>query len=234
MRARVSVLALVLLSTAALAAADGPRLLFDRSQIGALRQRIARPTLAPVWAKILDDAEAYCDRASPRYADPQDPCPLSQKPGRMEQKRHDALLVHTIGRLLTQRMETIGFAYQLTGRKSLGQHGAALLAATVERFPIANPIVAKGFAGGRGDIMRGLAIGYDLFGGVPRRSAAKSRRRRLRGLRRPGRQGIQRSEAVVVQGPQLQRRQRRRGRVPGHRFERRFSGSRRRPGLPSA
>lgn len=162
MKARVSVLALVLLSTA-VAAADGPRLLFDRSQIGALRQRIEQPELAPVWKKILADAEAYCDPASPRYADPQDPCPLSREAGREGQRRHDALLVHTVGRSLTGRMEAIGFAYQLTGRKELGEHGAAVLLATVERYPITNPTISQGFAGGRGDIMRGLAIGYDLL-----------------------------------------------------------------------
>jgi len=162
MRIRVSVLALVLLSTA-VAAADGPRLLFDRSQIGALRQRIEQPELAPVWKKILTDAEAYCDPASPRYADPQDPCPLSREAGREGQQRHDALLVHTVGRSLTGRMEAIGFAYQLTGRKELGEHGAAVLLATVDRYPITNPTISQGFAGGRGDIMRGLAIGYDLL-----------------------------------------------------------------------
>ncbi len=162
MRARVSVLALVLLSTA-VAAAEGPRLLFDRSQIGALRQRIEQPELAPVWKTILADAEAYCDPASPRYADPQDPCPLSREAGREGQRRHDALLVHTVGRSLTGRMEAIGFAYQLTGRKELGEHGAAVLLATVERYPITNPTISQGFAGGRGDIMRGLAIGYDLL-----------------------------------------------------------------------
>lgn len=162
MRARVFALALVLLSTA-VAAAAGPRLLFDRSQIGALRQRIEQPELAPVWKKILADAEAYCDPASPRYADPQDPCPLSRQAGREGQQRHDALLVHTVGRSLTERMEAIGFAYQLTGRKELGEHGAAVLLATVDRYPIINPTISQGFAGGRGDIMRGLAIGYDLL-----------------------------------------------------------------------
>lgn len=164
MRFLASVLALVLLSTASVASADSPRLLFDRSQIGALRERIARPKLAPVWTKILADAEAYCNPRSRRYADPENPCPLSKDPGRMTRQRHDALLVHTIGRTLTQRMEAIGLAYQLTGRKELGRHGAAVLLATVERYPVTNPIVAKGFAGGRGDIMRGLAIGYDLLG----------------------------------------------------------------------
>jgi len=164
MQTRVPVLVLMLLTLVRPAAADGPQLLFDRSQIGTFRERIQQPELAPVWAQILADAEACCDRKSSRYADPQDPCPLPQRNERVEQRRHGALLVHMIGRKLTQRMEAIGFAYQLTGRKELGRHGAALLLATVERYPVSHPIVAKGFAGGRGDIMRGLALGYDLLG----------------------------------------------------------------------
>jgi hypothetical protein len=163
MQTRVPVLALMLLTLARPAPADGPQLLFDRSQIVALRERIQQPELAPVWARTLAAAEAFCDPQSPQYADPQNPGPLPPRRERMEQKRHDALLVHAIGGWLTQRMETIGFAYQLTGRKELGRHGAALLLATVERYPAAHPIVAKGFAGGRGDIMRGLALGYDLL-----------------------------------------------------------------------
>jgi hypothetical protein len=163
MQTRTSLPFLMLLSLAGTAAADGPQLLFDRSQIAMLRQRIKAPVLASVWARTLADAEAFCNPKSPQYADPQDPCPLPQRRDRMEQRRHDALLVHAIGRKLTQQMEAIGFAYQLTGRKELGRHGAALLLATVERYPISHPIVAKGFAGGRGDIMRGLAFGYDLL-----------------------------------------------------------------------
>ncbi len=164
MRHPAPLLALILLSAPGLAAADSPRLLFDRSQIALLQQRVAQPAFAPIWAKILADAEAYCDPQSPRYTDPANPCVLPQKKtDRMDQKRHDALLVHIVGRNLTQRMESIGLAYQLTGRKALGQHGAALLLATLEQYPVTNPLVAKGFAGGRGDIMRGLALGYDML-----------------------------------------------------------------------
>jgi len=145
-------------------ARSGPRVLFEPSEIRMLQQRIEQPELAPLWKKILSDAEVFCDPKSSRYADPQHLYRLSGERGSMSQDRHDALLVHTIGRVLTQRMEAIGFAYRLTGRKTLGQHGAAVLLATVEQYPATNPIVAKGFAGGRGDIMRGLAIGFDLLG----------------------------------------------------------------------
>jgi len=163
MRHCVSVLAFVALFATGIVSAESPQLLFDHSQIDALRQRIIQPKFAPIWNKILADAEAYCNPASPRYADPKNLYSFAKKKDREIQQRNDALRVHTVGRELTQRMEAIGFAYQLTGRKELGQHGAALLLATIKQYPVSNPLVATGFAGGRGDIMRGLAIGYDLL-----------------------------------------------------------------------
>ncbi len=162
-RKRHAIWALVLSLVAGAASAESPRLLFDRSEIDALRQRIARPEFAPIWARILADAEAYCDPASDRYADPEDPYRFRDRQERMSQGRHDALCVHTVGRKLTDRMEAIGFAYQITGRRELGRHGAALLSASLERYPVTDPIVSRGFAGGRGDVMRGLAVGYDLL-----------------------------------------------------------------------
>lgn len=155
---------LAVLQFASLAAAESPRVLFERGQIPSLRQQVAQPQFAPVWARILAAAESYCNPASAQYADPADPYSFAGKQDRMDQKRRNALLVHAIGRRLTGCMEALGFAYQLTGRKELGQHGAALLAATVERYPVSHPLVAGGFAGGRGDILRGLALGYDLVG----------------------------------------------------------------------
>ncbi|MBN2292487.1 MAG: heparinase II/III family protein [Pirellulales bacterium] len=153
----------LLLVAAATARADSPQMLFCRSQIPELRERITQPEFAPIWRRILNNAEAYCDPKSPRYADPADPYPLPKKGKYINQRRHNALLVHRVGGTLTKRMEAIGVAYQLTGRQELGRHGAALLLATVKKYPITNPLVSRGFAGGRGDVMRGLAMGYDLL-----------------------------------------------------------------------
>ena len=154
---------LLVLLAVSVAEAESPRVFFGRSEIPGLRERIELPEFAPIWERILKDAEAYCDPQSPRYADPEDPCQLAEKGEYVSQGRYDALLVHRVGGILTKRMEAIGVAYQLTGREELGCHGAALLLATIEKYPVTNPLVAKGFAGGRGDIMRGLAVGYDLL-----------------------------------------------------------------------
>lgn len=160
---RIWILCVLLALPVGTSRAESPKVLFERAQIPELRERVAKPELAPIWARILKDAEAYCDPKSSRYADPADPYPLPEKGEYISQSRHNALLVHRVGRMLTDRMEAIGMAYQLTGREELGRHGAALLLATAEQYPISNPIVSKGFAGGRGDIMRGLAVGYDLL-----------------------------------------------------------------------
>ena len=154
---------LLVLLAASVGEAESPQVFFGRSEIPELHERIERPEFAPIWAGILKNAEAYCDPQSSRYADPADPCQLAEKGEYISQGRYDALLVHRVGGILTKRMEAIGVAYQLTGREELGRHGAALLLATIEKYPVSNPVVAKGFAGGRGDIMRGLAVGYDLL-----------------------------------------------------------------------
>ncbi len=151
--------------TAAVAGAN-PLLFFGRGDLPALRARAESAPYAALWQEILRRAEGYCDPASPTYADPADPFPPVRKRERMRSSRHDALQVHRIGRDLTKWMETIGFAYQLTGRKEFGAHGAKLLLTVADEYPVARPEVAKGFAGGRGDIMQGLAVGYDLLAEV--------------------------------------------------------------------
>ncbi|NCB30069.1 MAG: hypothetical protein EOM66_01515, partial [Clostridia bacterium] len=78
--------------------------------------------------------------------------------------RHAALLVHSVGRKLSDCAETVGFAYQITGREDLGRHGAAFVYAMAKEYPSTRPEIAKGFAGGRGDVMHGLALGYDWLG----------------------------------------------------------------------
>ncbi len=105
MRNRSLVWALALSFVAGVAWAESPRLLFDRSQVAVLRERIRQPGLAPIWTRILSDAEAFCDPASHRYADPNDPYPLPTRREQMGQRRHDALLVHTVGRRLADCTE---------------------------------------------------------------------------------------------------------------------------------
>lgn len=143
-----------------------PSLLFGPDDLPGLRERVARPELAPVWQRIVERAEQYCDPQHRDYANPEDPFQARAKDEHMDDSRHAALLVHNVGHRLGEVMETVGFAYQLTGREEFGRHGAAFLHAIAKEYPSTRPEIAKGFAGGRGDIMRGLALGYDWLDGA--------------------------------------------------------------------
>jgi len=146
--------ALVLL--AATAAVAAPSLFFDRSEIGALRKRAESEVHAELWQRILSEARDLCDRASARYADPE----------KIDAGGSERIVVraHTYGRRLTRWAETLGFAYQLTGDEEIGKHGARIVVAAAARLPVTNPVVAKSFAGARGDLMRGFAVGLDWLG----------------------------------------------------------------------
>ena len=138
-----------------------PTLFFDPADLPALRERIKEPALAPVWQGILQTAENRCNPKHADYINPTDPFQVGAKGKHVPDSRHQAIIVHSIGRKLDSGMESIGFVYQIAGREDLGRHAAAYLHAIATRYPATNETVAKGFAGGRGDVMRGLALGYD-------------------------------------------------------------------------
>ena len=154
-------LAVLLMGSTMLAS---PTLFFGPEDLPALREQIKSPELAPVWQGILQQAENRCNPKHREYMDPEDPFQARTKSEHMAESRHAALIAHAIGRKLNDCMETAGFAYQITGRKEFGAHAAAYLYAIATQFPITNKTVSGGFAGGRGDILRGLALGYDWVG----------------------------------------------------------------------
>lgn len=141
-----------------------PSLFFGPADLPALRERLKDPELAPVWQGILAKAEGMCNPQSKTYLDPEHPFADRARGEYEPEGRHAALLVHSVGRKLSDCAETVGFAYQITGRKDLGQHGAAFVCAIAKEYPSTRPEIAKGFAGGRGDVMHGLALGYDWLG----------------------------------------------------------------------
>jgi hypothetical protein len=143
------------------AMAANPSLFFTKNDVPALRETLSKPGIAPAWQTLRRDAGAFCDPESSRYADPDAPFEFRARGERVSDGRYNALLVHQIGRALTERMQAIGFTCQMTGNAAMGDHGAAFLAAALREYPVSHEQVRKGFAGGRGDIMRGLAFGYD-------------------------------------------------------------------------
>ncbi len=135
-----------------------PALVFSKDELPEFRERVETGENARVWAEVLARAEALCDPDSPSYASPEklDAMPAGEV--------RIVVLAHSFGRRLTDWMETIGFAYQMTGDERFAAHGVALLGAASLRLPVSDPRIAKGFAGARGDIMRGLAVGGDWLG----------------------------------------------------------------------
>ncbi len=151
--------ALLLAIAAALLLCSGvsaqPSLWFTKDDLPRLKAVAAAGPEAAVWQATLREAEAYCTPGRLGYVKPED---LARRPAGDIKVQ---ILGHHFGRKLTEAMETIGFAYQLTGDERFGRHGAVLLETAARTLPVTDPDIAKGFAGARGDIMRGLAVGYD-------------------------------------------------------------------------
>lgn len=136
-------------------------LFFSKVELPVLRERVQQAQFEEEWQKILDRANAYCDPKSKEYTDPEKLYTPKEKNEYVSQQRHDSVLPHSVGRTLTTRMEALGLAYQITGDERYGRHGALVLAGMCKDYPVTHPGIAKGFAGGRGDIMYGLALGMD-------------------------------------------------------------------------
>jgi len=150
-----------------------PSLVFSSRELPAIQARAADPANAAVWAPYLAAARALAVSAVP--LDPAGP-PSADGREAPDSARARMLFGHKVGRDLTQWMECLGFAYQITGERAFADKGVQLLIATAGSFPVTQEAMARGFAGGRGDLMRGLAIGYDLFHGA----LSPDQRRQLR------------------------------------------------------
>ena len=141
---------------AATAAVGGPSLFFDETDLGTLRERARSQAHSQRWQQTLREAKELSDPESAGYADPD----------KIDAGGTGRIVVraHTYGRRLTTWAETLGFAYQLTGDEQLGKHGARIVVAAAAKLPVSNPEAAKSFAGARGDLMRGFAVGLDWLG----------------------------------------------------------------------
>ena len=131
-----------------------PKLLFNPSELELLRDKVNTPALKEYYGEVIKEARGYCTKGSASYVD---------------QAAVDALMPDTLSnkgahgsvRAFAKWMEAIGFAYQLTGDSFYSDHGIDLLMKTIEQYPVEHSAMSAVFPGGRGDMMRGLAIGYD-------------------------------------------------------------------------
>ncbi|MBR4415204.1 MAG: hypothetical protein IKS67_00445, partial [Victivallales bacterium] len=111
----------------------------------------------PASQEIIRTADSYLK------AEPLDPEKLA--PSGRNLSHSASVICHTVGRYLTNWMESLGWAWTLTNDAKYADKGISLLLAMVERFPIEQHWMSGPgtMAGGRGDTMRGLAMGYAFF-----------------------------------------------------------------------
>lgn len=133
-------------------------LLFGPDDLPQLRANAASPSCAALWQRLQQSAKDLCTAGSPAFADP-----AMLHDGTTADKRPQ-IIGHVYGRRLTDWMETIGFVYQLTRDPKLLSHGGRLLAEATKQLPVDDPQIHQSFAGARGDILRGLTLGYDWLG----------------------------------------------------------------------
>ena len=135
-----------------------PALWFCQDDLPRLRAAVQHGPEAEVWQYLRERAENFCNPESRDYADPDS---VARRP---DHQWRVQILGHYFGRRLTDWMETLGFAFQITGDARFARHGVLLLDAATRQLPVTDPEIAAGFAGARGDIMQGLAITYDWLG----------------------------------------------------------------------
>ncbi|MDQ0291725.1 heparinase II/III domain-containing protein [Oligosphaera ethanolica] len=147
--ALLSIIGGVSLSLAA--SAQQPLLSFSDARRQQLREH-------PEYVNLLKKADGYL-KARPMTVD-------DLKPSGRDTKHSTTAFPHVVGRRLNDWSEALGFAWVGSGDERYAEKGIELLCGTLANFPVAQPYVLKGFAGGRGDIMRGIAIGYGFFAGA--------------------------------------------------------------------
>ncbi|EIP96783.1 Heparinase II/III-like protein [Opitutaceae bacterium TAV1] len=136
-----------------------PFLFFDTTDVPALKERINRTDYRKLWESVLGEAREYCDPSSSRYANPEAYAARAETGD-----TNDAS--HYFGRSLTVWMQTLGLAWMITGDEIFARHGTALLEAGTSP-PVTRAVLQENrFAGSRGDMMRALATGLDLFSGA--------------------------------------------------------------------
>lgn len=133
-----------------------PFLLFTGRDLPAIRARVAEPPYAAAWQAHLAQARGFLRSAE--VVDPDAPRDWGQD----NPRRAMMLIGHRIGRNLSDWMESLGIAYHVTGDEAFAEKAATLLVTSARRFPVSQEWMKRGFAGGRGDFMRGLALGHDL------------------------------------------------------------------------
>ena len=137
--------------TAFSAGAQNYNLWIPQEKVSLLQGRTNSDKFRAEWSHYLTRADQLCDPLSVDYADPGNVTAGYDDKG------------HIIARRLIHWMETLGVAYRLTENPAYCEHGIRLLLSSAQMMTLDSIYMQASYAGARGDLMRGLAAGYDFF-----------------------------------------------------------------------
>lgn len=119
-------------------------------------ERIVQMRKSPQYSELIRQADRMLSVHAITTDDPR----IKEKTAREARK-----VTHRVGRQLASWMEYLGFAWKISGDQKYVSQGKDLLCQMAKNHPITSHWMSgKGtMAGGRGDFMRGLAMGYGFF-----------------------------------------------------------------------
>jgi hypothetical protein len=136
-----------------LGAAPKPALLFSEANLKVLKERVTMSAYKELWADLLANADAYCNPSSKLYADPS---------SYIEMARTTKEIHTPFPRKLSDWIETLGFVHAITGKEKYRQQAIRLLLSGLDEN-IERAVKGSLMEGVRGDMMRALALGLDMF-----------------------------------------------------------------------
>jgi hypothetical protein len=150
MRYDSSILLMVLF--AGFAGAQSFNLWIPQKKIPVLKSRAESAEFRTEWSNYLAKADQLCDPLSANYADP----------AGVTEGGEDGM-GHIVARRMIYWMEMLGTSYRLTGDAKYCNHGITLLLSCAQQLTLSSTCMARAYYGAYGDMMRGLATGYDFF-----------------------------------------------------------------------
>jgi hypothetical protein len=147
---------MIALTVSTLLFAASPSLLFSPADLSMLRERCGQAEHAAIYANVCAQADAMCTPGSEGFADP-------ALAGMGGEQRPEKLRGNFYGSRMRNWMETLGFAYAMTGEQRYADKAIALLLASTDALPPDTPPMGPSYMDGRGNLMRGIAFGFDFF-----------------------------------------------------------------------
>lgn len=138
--------------SAGFAGAQSFNLWVPQEKVPVLKGRAESAEFRTEWSNYLAKADQLCDPSSANYADPS-----GVTEGGEDGKGH------VVARRMIYWMEMLGVSYRLTGDAKYREHGIALLISCAQQLTLSSPYMINAYYGAYGDMMRGLASGYDFF-----------------------------------------------------------------------